>query len=190
MVGEVNYYGTKVASKTKKMPYISKNLYIGEGPTPISHKKFLELKKWHKEHTLIQKGYTEEPVKKYFGKDYGKFLSQYFWSHIATVRPNFRLSEVIADKIAKEIFKFPQVDNVYYSVERDRDDKFYHMHLLFNSSRKYLHRRDVASMIGYPKNTKFVNYLAHVDNDSKAIGGYINKYMGSHKQLCHGFHKK
>ena len=97
---------------------------------------------------------------------------------------------MIADKIAKEIFKFPQVDNVYYSVERDRDDKFYHMHLLFNSSRKYLHRRDVASMIGYPKNTKFVNYLAHVDNDSKAIGGYINKYMGSHNQLCHGFHKK
>ena len=175
--------------KGYKEPYLSKTITL-EGPRVVSRKKFLELKRYKEINDRLKSGLSLEINKPFYGSTYGKLVKDFKWSHFATIRPNIKLNEFTAERIAKVLYNRVNVSNVFYSVEKDLNDDFYHMHLLFNSPERRLSKRDVAMMIGYPKNTGFVPYLDFVDNNSKKIGGYMSKHMGTPKQLTHGFFKK
>ena len=46
--------------------------------------------------------------------DYGNFLRQYKWNYIATIRPNFKLTEVRAEKLAKNMLSHWEVRKIFY----------------------------------------------------------------------------
>jgi len=115
--------------------------------------------------------------------EYGNFLGQFNWTHIATVRPNFKLNERGAHKIGNTLFKRPNVNRVFYSTEYDKNLQQSHMHILFHSDHNHLTKKDVAMMIGYKNNTSYVNYLENPE-DNEAVAMYCSKTIGK-KQLCY-----
>lgn len=120
--------------------------------------------------------------------DYGNWLGTYDWSHIATIRPAYKLTESYSERIFNTILTRGNINRVFYSTEYDRGDNFYHMHLLFSAYQNHLTRSDVANMIGMKNHPKFISYLENV-KDNKAVAHYCSKYIGK-KQLCYNFNFK
>lgn len=114
--------------------------------------------------------------------DYANFLKGYKWSHIATLRPNFKLTEVRAERLAQNLFKYWEVKKLFYAVERDINDDWYHMHLIIDAI--HISKRTLTELLGW-NDTKIIGYLEKVENN-KAVSNYCAKNIGK-TALCHNF---
>jgi len=103
---------------------------------------------------------------------WSKYLNKYDWTHTATVRLHYRISELSADKITTSLVRFKPVNYLFYSVENDRYD-INHIHLLLNAS-STISRESIAKGLG--KYSKAVSYFEEVD-DNAAISWYCSKQL-------------
>ena len=114
--------------------------------------------------------------------DYGKFLKQYKWNYLATVRPNYRLTELRAEKIAGNLLSNWEVKKLFYSVEKDMGDDWYHMHLILDAD--FISKRTLAESLGW-NDTNVIGYLQKIE-DKGAVSHYCAKRVGK-SALCHNF---
>ena len=114
--------------------------------------------------------------------DYASFLTTYRWTHLATVRPNYKITEINAERIGKNLLKSRKVNKLFYSVEKDINDKWYHMHLILDS--KYITKSEILRNLGW-NDLKVVSYLKTI-NDKIAVTNYCSKRIGK-TALCHNF---
>tara|TARA_B100001057_G_scaffold480242_1_gene552877 strand:- start:717 stop:1094 length:378 start_codon:yes stop_codon:yes gene_type:complete len=114
--------------------------------------------------------------------NYGNFLSQYKWNYLATIRPNYKLNEVRAEKLAKNLMSNWEVKKLFYAVEKDMGDDWYHMHLILDAVN--VTKKNLAEYIGW-NDTKVIGYLEKIEN-KEAVTHYIAKRIGK-SALCHNF---
>jgi hypothetical protein len=53
---------------------------------------------------------------------WSNYLNRYEWTHTATVRLHYRISELSADIITTSLVKYKPINYLFYSVENDRFD--------------------------------------------------------------------
>ena len=103
---------------------------------------------------------------------WSKYLNKYNWTHTATVRLHYRISELSADRITTSLVKYRPINYLFYCVEKDRYD-INHIHLLLNAS-STLERENIAKGLG--KYSKSVSYFDEVKSIS-AISWYCSKQL-------------
>ena len=103
---------------------------------------------------------------------WSKFLNKYNWTHTATVRLHYRISELSADRITTSLVKQRPINYLFYCVENDRYD-INHIHLLLNAS-STLERENIAKGLG--KYSKSVSYFDEVKSNT-AISWYCSKQL-------------
>ena len=64
---------------------------------------------------------------------WSNYLNNYEWTHTATVRLHYKISELSLDKITTSLVKYKPINYLFYSVENDRYD-INHIHLLLNTT--------------------------------------------------------
>lgn len=110
---------------------------------------------------------------------YGQWISQFNWSHIATIRLHYKLTETSAQRLGQRIISSPkEINRLFYSVEKDSYDNMNHMHLLLESTNHTLSRKDVAQAAGLSRNPKAISFIQEVDS-KKAVSKYTTKYIGN-----------
>ena len=124
-------------------------------------------------------------VLKMVSEDYGNFLKEYKWNYIATIRPNFKLTEVRAERLAKNMLSHWEVKKIFYSVEKDLNDDWYHMHLILDAVN--VTKRTLTEYLGW-NDTKVIGYLERI-NDKEAVSHYCTKSIGK-TALCYNFMMK
>ena len=103
---------------------------------------------------------------------WSNYLNKYQWTHTATVRLHYRISELSADRITTSLVKYKSINYLFYSVENDRFD-INHIHLLLNAS-PIVGRDGIAKGLG--KYIKSVSYFDKVKSN-KAISWYCSKQL-------------
>ena len=103
---------------------------------------------------------------------WSKYLNKYNWTHTATVRLHYRISELSADRITTSLVKQKPINYLFYCVENDRYD-INHIHLLLNAS-STLERENIAKGLG--KYSKSVSYFDEVKSNT-AISWYCSKQL-------------
>ena len=103
---------------------------------------------------------------------WSKYLNKYNWTHTATVRLHYRISELSADRITTSLVKQRPINYLFYCVENDRYD-INHIHLLLNAS-STLERENIAKGLG--KYSKSVSYFDEVKSNT-AISWYCSKQL-------------
>ena len=103
---------------------------------------------------------------------WSKYLNKYNWTHTATVRLHYRISELSADRITTSLVKHRPINYLFYCVENDRYD-INHIHLLLNAS-STLERKNIAKGLG--KYSKSVSYFDEVKSNT-AISWYCSKQL-------------
>ena len=132
----------------------------------------------HKNHKM-SKGSTE----------YGKWLGEYNWSHIVTIRLHYKLTEMQADNLSKRLINNSEkVERLFYSVEKDRQDNMNHMHLLLETRNAELSRKEIALASGLAKNPKAISFVQNADSQ-KAVSMYASKYIGR-EGVFYGYEEK
>ena len=67
--------------------------------------------------------------------EYGKFLTQQKWDYFITCKSDYRIGITTPYTWSKRLLKAPQIDNLFFVVERDKGDmNSKHVHMLLNSS--------------------------------------------------------
>ena len=103
---------------------------------------------------------------------YGQWISQFNWSHIATIRLLYKLTETSAQRLGQRIISSPiEISRLFYSVEKDSYDNMNHMHLLLESTAHTLSRKDVAQAAGLSRNPKAISFIQEVDS-KKAVSSW------------------
>ena len=118
--------------------------------------------------------------------DYATYLTSLKWTHLATIRPYYKLNEINSESIGKNLLKSKKINKVFYVVEKDFNDNWYHMHLIMDSM--YVTKAEILQRLGWndSENTsKVVGYLQPIE-DKKAVSSYCSKYIGK-TALCHNF---
>ena len=103
---------------------------------------------------------------------WSNYLNKYEWTHTATVRLHYRISELSADNITTSLVKYRPINYLFYCVENDRYN-INHIHLLLNAT-STLGRESIA--IGLGKYSKSVSYFDEVKSN-KAISWYCSKQL-------------
>ena len=103
---------------------------------------------------------------------WSNYLNKYEWTHTATVRLHYRISELSADKITTSLVKYRPINYLFYCVENDKYN-INHIHLLLNAT-STLVRESIA--IGLGKYSKSVSYFDEVKSN-KAISWYCSKQL-------------
>ena len=103
---------------------------------------------------------------------WSNYLKRYEWTHTATVRLHYRISELSADRITTSLVKYKPINYLFYSVENDRYD-INHIHLLLNASPTVV-RDSIAKGLG--KYSKSVSYFDNVKSNT-AISWYCSKQL-------------
>ena len=103
---------------------------------------------------------------------WSNYLNRYEWTHTATVRLHYRISELSADRITTSLVKYKPINYLFYSVENDRCD-INHIHLLLNVSLT-VGRDSIAKGLG--KYNKSVSYFDKVKSNA-AISWYCSKQL-------------
>ena len=103
---------------------------------------------------------------------WSNYLNKYDWTHTATVRLHYRISELSADRITTTLVKYKPINYLFYSVENDRYD-INHIHLLLNAT-STVDRDNIAKGLG--KYNKSVSYFDEVKSNT-AISWYCSKQL-------------
>jgi len=103
---------------------------------------------------------------------WSNYLNKYEWTHTATVRLHYKISEISADKITTSLVKYKPINYLFYCVENDRYD-INHIHLLLNAP-STIARDSIAKGLG--KYSKSVSYFDEVKSN-KAISWYCSKQL-------------
>ena len=103
-------------------------------------------------------------------KDWANYLRTFKWTHTATIRLHYKVSQFSVDIITTALVKNKLMNYLFYCVEDDRYD-INHIHLLMNAS-SLLDRPLLAKGLG--KDTKAVSYIDEVKNND-AISWYCSK---------------
>lgn len=114
--------------------------------------------------------------------DYASFLNKYRWTHLATVRPNYKITEINAERIGNKLLNNRKVNKIFYAVEKDINDNWYHMHLILDSI--HITKNEILKLLGW-NNPKVVGFLEAI-NDKEAVTNYCSKHIGK-TALCHNF---
>ena len=103
---------------------------------------------------------------------WSNYLNRYEWTHTATVRLHYRISELSADRITTSLVKYKPINYLFYSVENDRFD-INHIHLLLNAS-PIVGRDSIAKGLG-----KYIESVSYFDKvkSNKAISWYCSKQL-------------
>ena len=104
--------------------------------------------------------------------DWSNYLMNFDWTHTATVRLHYRISEYSADLITTSLVKYKPIQYLFYCVENDRDD-INHIHLIL-SSKGRIDRSSIAKGLG--KYGKSVSYYEKVKSQ-EAIARYCTKHL-------------
>ena len=94
------------------------------------------------------------------------------WTHTATVRLHYKISELSLDKITTSLVKYKPINYLFYCLENDRYD-INHIHLLLNAT-STVDRDNIAK--GLVKYSKSVSYFDEVKSN-KAISWYCSKQL-------------
>lgn len=105
---------------------------------------------------------------------WASYLKKQMWTHIATVRLHYKISEYGADKMTTALVRSKPINHLFYAVEKDRYD-INHIHLLINATTT-LTMAKVARGLG--KYVKAVSFLEKV-NDQAAVSWYCSKQLSS-----------
>ena len=100
------------------------------------------------------------------------YLDKYEWTHTATVRLHYKISEISADKITTSLIRYKPINYLFYCVENDRYD-INHIHLLLNAL-STIARDSIAKGLG--KYSKSVSYFDEVKSN-KVISWYCSKQL-------------
>jgi hypothetical protein len=163
--------------KYSNMPYMPRN-YDKKRITMVKHKKFEDLEIYKRTQMGLQKDKYD-----FTGHQLGDSLSELDWTHFATIRPTYKLNEGRAEKIAGKLMSNYEVRKIFYSVERDMHDNWYHMHLMLDAIN--VTKKNLAEYIGW-NDTKVIGYLEKIDN-KKAVAAYCAKRVGK-TALCWNLH--
>ena len=106
---------------------------------------------------------------------WSNYLDKYDWTHTATVRLHYRISELSADRITTTLVKCKPINYLFYSVENDRYD-INHIHLLLNAT-STVDRDNIAKGLG--KYSKSVSYFDEVRSNA-AISWYCSKQLNQY----------
>ena len=103
---------------------------------------------------------------------WSNYLNNYEWTHTATVRLHYKISELSVDKITTSLVKYKPINYLFYCLENDRYD-INHIHLLLNAT-STVDRDNIAKGLG--KYSKSVSYFDKVKSN-KAISWYCSKQL-------------
>ena len=103
---------------------------------------------------------------------WSNYLNNYEWTHTATVRLHYKISELSVDKITTSLVKYKPINYLFYSLENDRYD-INHIHLLLNAT-STIDRDSIAKGLG--KYEKAISYLDEVKSN-EAISWYCSKNL-------------
>lgn len=109
------------------------------------------------------------------GLEYGKWIAPMEWTHIATIRRHYPLTELNAPRLMQKAIKYGGVERLFYSIEPDMNDKHTHAHLLLYSQ-AMLDRDKMASAMNLQPQS--ISYFEPVINQ-EAVSNYCTKYIGS-----------
>jgi len=113
------------------------------------------------------------------GIHYGKWLSSYQWTYIATIRRHFPLTEFNIGSMMTRLFSCGRIKKLFYAIEPDRDDKMTHAHLLIETNATY-NNNTIAKELGI--NPKSIRKFDEV-KDAEAVSFYCTKNIK--KDFCH-----
>ena len=101
------------------------------------------------------------------------------WKSTVTIRPSYKLKPHTSDRLIERLAKRLRLQ-VFYTMERDRNDELYHLHLLLNRN---IADKQICMATGL--NRKAVKYNESIYT-KQAISGYILKHLNreySHHNL-------
>ena len=101
------------------------------------------------------------------------FLGTLDWNYIATWRPHYNLTQFSSDKRIQDLISAPEINQVFFALEKDRYPDMNHAHLLLNA--KHLNRESLAKALGV--NKKQVGYFQPVIDKYK-VADYCAKEIG------------
>ena len=116
------------------------------------------------------------------GLEYGNWLSSMSWTHIATIRRHYPITELNADAMFIKPIKRGVAESIFYAVEPDMNDNHTHAHLLINSQAK-LSRKKLAQLMNMQPQS--ISYFEKVISN-KAVSYYCTKNL-TKKALTHNF---
>lgn len=105
--------------------------------------------------------------------EYGKWLSNYDWNFIATLRPHYRLTPSTTDKLMENLSKDKSIYNLFFSLEKDYQPDMMHAHLLLKAN-PLLTRENLTKKLGV--NPKAISYFQPVI-DPLSVSIYCAKHI-------------
>ena len=106
-------------------------------------------------------------------EEYANGLAQMSnWKSTVTIRPSYKLKPHTSDRLIERISKRLKT-RIFYTMERDKHDEMYHLHLLLN---KNVADKQISLASGL--NPKAIKYNEPIDN-KQAISGYIVKHLNN-----------
>lgn len=107
------------------------------------------------------------------GEQYGDWLSTMKWDYIVTIRPHYKMTMFSSDKKMEHLFKYKNIERLFYASEKDRDSPLNHLHLILKTNTS-LTRNTLAKLLGV--NPKVVGYFQKVESP-KSISHYCTKNL-------------
>jgi len=92
------------------------------------------------------------------------------WKSTVTIRPSYKLKPHTSDRLIERISKRLRV-RIFYTMEKDRNDEVYHLHLLLD---KNVADKQITQASGL--NLKAIKYNEPIKS-KQAISGYIVKHL-------------
>ena len=104
-------------------------------------------------------------------KEYSKGITEMSnWRSTITIRPSYKLKPHTSDRLVERISKRLRV-RIFYTMERDRNDEAYHLHLLLS---KNVADRQISQASGL--NPKAIKYNEPIRSKA-AISSYVVKHL-------------
>ena len=94
------------------------------------------------------------------------------WKSTVTIRPSYKLKPHTSDRLIERISKRLRV-RIFYTMEKDRNDEVYHLHLLLD---KNVADKQITQASGL--NLKAIKYNEEIKS-KQAISGYILKHLNN-----------
>ncbi len=129
------------------------------------------------------------PKETRFNTQYGQWLKGFEWSYIMTLRKHIPLTESACQRMAFNLLKYSdKVQTIWMALEKDRCDNMNHLHLIVDSGKLNIERKEMVEALGIKRHPKTLSYFSSVDS-SDAVAMYCTKQIGN-RLMFHDFYKR
>lgn len=106
-----------------------------------------------------------------------------------TLRKHIPLTESACQKMATNLLDYSnEIRTIWMALEQDRGDNMNHLHLILETGKLKIKRKEMVEALGIQRHPKSLSYFFPVDS-SDAVAMYCSKRIGGRLRF-HDFHSQ